>query len=594
MGFSYNKAISLRPHKSRGFSTFLFVFLIALAAISPYAVMNKEFFAVAAERGYQQLGTFLLTPADLRGYFFPIFGSLGMVIGAPIALFFRLIPSVALPYVAAGAMALRVALCSLTAYIFIRRFTRTPEAARLGAMLYSLGSAVAVITVNNAYNNMLILFPLMLLAAEKLMTENRRMWLSVSVIATVLLSGYAAWSALIFLIGYCVIRMSSRDIKASVSRGACVFFEIIIGAATSAILLVPAFLAALTSTSLGSFIGIKTLFAEPEYILGAMRAFLIPAESANSPLLSAFTGGAYLPLLSLSGVIAYCGAKKYSAFKRIIIGSIVALAFPLISGLFSLGNPAEGEMWLFMPSLIFAVATAIALENREIKFAAGIKWSVALTVIFGAVMLAFPRLDGKNIAFGFYGAATGAGKIRLAIYLGVALLGLILTAILFKAADGRDKTLFNALTLGAAIFGGASLWLYIATEVRYFEKSLFYTFTDTNTALLSLDGVQADKAIYYSMLVSVAAFGALLVYLIICISTRKKRREAEFNYPEGEALMEMWTALDEEFGEAPVEEAEEFTLDTIAEQLGAEYPVNVDSAEFKGGFNIVMPEEIKK
>ena len=160
--------------------------------------------------------------------------------------------------------------------------------------------------------------------------------------------------------------------------------------------------------------------------------------------------------------------------------------------------------------------------------------------------------------------------------------------------NSGKTTLFNALTLGAAIFGGASLWLYIATEVRYFEKSLFYTFTDTNTALLSLDGVQADKAIYYSMLVSVAAFGALLVYLIICISTRKKRREAEFSYPEGEALMEMWTALDEEFGEAPVEEAEEFTLDTIAEQLGAEYPVNVDSAEFKGGFNIVMPEEIKK
>ncbi len=593
MGFSYNKAISLRPHKSRGFSTFLFVFLIASAAISPYAVMNKEFFAVAAERGVQQLGSFLLTPADLKGYFFPIFGSLGMVIGAPVALLSPLIPNGVLPYVAAGIMALRIAFSALTAYFFIRRFTRTPEAARLGAMLYSLGSAVAVITVNNAYNNMLILFPLMLLAAEKLMTESRRMWLAVSVIATVLLSGYAAWSALIFLIGYCIIRMSSRDIRVDFSRVFAVLFEIIIGAASAAILLVPAFFVAFTSAKIDDFVGVKTLFPDAEYAFSALRAFLIPAESANSPIITALAGGAYLPLLSLSGVIAYCGAKKYSAFKRVIIASVAALGIPLLNKLFSLGNPAEGAMWLFMPTLIFAAVTAVAIENREIKFSAGIKWSVALTVIFGAVMLAFPRLEGDSIAFGLYGAAAKSGAIRIIIYIALALLGLLLTAILFRAADGRDKTLFNALTLGTAIFGAASLWLYIATEVRYFEKSLFYTFTDTNSALLKIDGVQADKLIYYSMLVSVAALGALLIYLIVCISTHKKRREAEFSYPEGEALMEMWTALDEEYGEAPVEEVEEFTLDSIAEQLGNEYPVNVDSNEFKGGFNIVVPEEVK-
>lgn len=594
MSFSYNKAISLRPHKSRAFSTFLFVFLVSLAAILPYTFTNREFFVSAAEYGKQQLGAFLLTPADLKDYFFPIFGALGFVIGAPAALLASLIPSVALPYTVAGVMAIRISLSALTAYFFIRRFTRTPEAARLGAVLYSLSSAVTVIAVNNAYNNMLILFPLMLLAAEKLITENSRVWLAVSIAAIALLSGYAAWSAIIFLVGYCVIRMGGRDTGCNFSRGLLLFFEIVLGVAAAAILLVPAFLVSFTSTvRLADFTGTEALFRSAEQYLGLLRAFFIPADSINNPL-TQMAAGAYLPLISVSGVIAYCSAKKGSTLKRVIIASVVALCIPLISRLFAIANPSVGAGWFFMPTLIFALASAMALEDKSVLFGGGIKWSVSVTVILAAVLLAFPRLESGAVALGLYsGAPAKAGIIRLAIYIALALVGLILTAILLKAADGRDKTLFNALTLCALLFGGAGLWLYVATEVKYFEKTLFYTFENTNSSLLSLEGVIADKLLYYSMLVSVIAFGVLLVYAIICISTYKKRREQELQYPEGEALLEMWTALDDEECEAPAEEEEEFTLDSIAEQLGAEYPVNINPNEFKGGFNFVSSDAEK-
>ncbi len=597
MGFSYNKAMLLRPQKGKGLSTFLFAFLISAAVLTPYIVSEVEFFAAGAELGSQQLGAFFLTSQDLGDYYFPIIGSLGMVIGAPVALLVQLIPSGILPYISGGVMALRIALAALTSYFFIRRFTRTPAAARLGAFLYAFSSAVIGITVNNAFQNAVVVFPLLLLAAEKLLTENRRMWLAITVFCAAIISGYALFNMLIFLIVYIVLRMTNRDTKVDFLRVFAVFFEIIAGALSAAILLVPiAVISVLSTFDFTGYIGMDALFYESgQMYLSLLRSFLMPAESVNNAVmvneLTASKGlfGAYLPLVSLSGVIAFCGAKKYSSFKRIVIASVVISAIPVLNNLFSVANPAVGYMWFYMPTLIFALVSVMALENRDIAFTSGIKWSAALTVILSLIVLAFPQMGENGLIIGLYnGALSKAGLIRMGIYGGVALIGIIILAVILKAADSRDKTMFNTLALSTGVLSAVTLWLYIATEVTFFKKSLLSSVSGTNADLLSLEKVSPDKLVYYSMLVSIAALGAMLVYLIICIATRKKRREAECEYPEGEELIEIWQRYDEEESDGYLDDDEsEFSLDSIAESLQMEYPVNYDPDEFKGGFNIV-------
>lgn len=602
MGFSYNKAIELRPQKERALSTFFIAFFVSALIILPYIFLNGDFFKATAEQGFEQLGTFFLTPERLSKYYFP-FGSVGFVVGAPIGLILSLIPAAALQYIGGAAMVLRISLSALFAYLFIRRFTRTPEAARLGSFLYAFSSAVIGITVNNQLQNLVVLFPLVLLAAEKLMTESRRVWLAVAVMGAALVNGHAALPLLIFLIAYVILRISSRDVKVDFSRAFGVFFEIIIGALSAAILFIPIAVVNAACTSPLEFTGIQALFRTGDAYLNILKSFFLPAEFSNGLLVADNSlrahglFGAYLPLLSMSGVIAYCGAKRGSAFKRIVIFSIVCLCVPILNKLFFIGNVAAGYMWFYMPALIFSLVSVMAFENREIPLGSGLKWSAAMTVIVSAIIAAYPQMNEYGgLTLGFFNneGDIKANLIRFGIYVGIALIGIIATAIVLKAAESRDKSMFNALFVCAVLLSAALFWLYLATEVYYFESSLIPNHGGTLSDMLNVNIVNIPKLLHISMIISVAALGALAVYIIICIATHKKRRETEFSYPEGEELLELWLQYDEEDADGEdVEQEEEFSLESIAESLQMEYPVDVKPDEFKGGFNIVadIPEK---
>ena len=97
--------------------------------------------------------------------------------------------------------------------------------------------------------------------------------------------------------------------------------------------------------------------------------------------------------------------------------------------------------------------------------------------------------------------------------------------------------------------------------------------------------------LYEGMMVSGGAAAVFLIYLLICLITRKKR--AETVYPEGDELIEKWLSwdiADALSGEA-VEENTEPSLDDIAEKLNHEYPVLTRNNEFIGGFSINTGED---
>ena len=592
MGFSYNKAIELRPQKERALSTFFIAFFLSALVVVPYMFMNGEFFKNAAEQGFGQLGTFLLTPKDMSKYYFP-FGAVGFIVGAPVGLLANVIPEFVLQYLGAFSIVLRVSLAALFGYCYIRRFTRTPEAARLGGFLYAFSGAVIGITVNNALHNLVVLFPLVLLAAETLMTESRRVLLALAVMGAVLLSPYAAMPMLTFLLVYVILRMTSRDVNVDFSRVFGVFFEILAGAFSVAILLVPAAVVnAMNTFDYRNFFDITALFNTGEAYLSVLKSFFLPPESVNSALslgVASNSGlfGAYLPLLSMSGVIACCGAKKGSGFKRIIILSIVCLCIPALNYVFSLGNAVTGYAWLYMPTLVFALTSVMAFENRELPLGSGLKWSAAMTVIASAVFMAFPRITESGITLGFLENGT-QGLARFGIYAGIVLIGIIATAIVLKASECRDKSMFNALFVCTVLLSVAVFWLCLATEIYYFKSTLLSTNGGTLSAVLSLTGIDVARVLQISMISSVGVLGALVIYIIICISTHKKRSAAEFAYPEGEDLLELWQQYDEEDSDDyEPEKDDDFSLESIAESLQIEYPVDVKPDEFKGGFNIV-------
>lgn len=599
MVFSYSKAMLIRPSKEKWFSTFFLALLLASAVFVPYVIMNGNYFKHLAEIGIKQLPIFFISPNKLGSgnHNSLIVDSYGMVLARPAVWLDWLMHKDILPFICAGLMVLRLAFSALTAYFYIRRFTRTPAAARAGAFLYAFSSAVMGAAVNNQLQNAVALFPLLLLAAEKLLTENRRIGLCAAVFCAAVINGYSFFSALVFLVLYLVLRMASKDVKVNFARVFWVIFEILLGILSAAVIFVPiTFICVLNTFEPVDFMGFKALFHEGGQIyLGLIKSFLMPADSMiNSTMFNEFTAskgifGAYLPLISLSGVIAFCGANKNSSFKRIIIAGVICLVVPAITGIFSIANPAAGYMWFYMPTLIFATVSVMAFENREISLNAGIKWSVGLTILAGVLISVFPNIGENGLVLGLYnGAMNLATLIRILIYFAVAIIGLIAFAVILKVAKLRKEAFFNAVAAAVAIISAITLWLCTATDIAFYGNSLLSPYMSTNLDNLNPSAISVNGLIYYSALVSVAAMCVFIVYIIVCAATHKKRRAMHYIYPEGEALLELWQHLDEEDANERLLDDREFSLDNIADSLQMEYPVNSNIDEFQGGFSMVL------
>ncbi|MBQ2135298.1 MAG: YfhO family protein, partial [Clostridia bacterium] len=83
-------------------------------------------------------------------------------------------PNSFVPYLMGPLLILKFACCALTAYFYIRRFTKTSDAARLGGLLYAFSGFSVYNIFFNAFHEAFIVFPLLLLALELLITENKR------------------------------------------------------------------------------------------------------------------------------------------------------------------------------------------------------------------------------------------------------------------------------------------------------------------------------------------------------------------------------------------------------------------------------------
>ncbi len=596
MFFSYNKAIRLRPKKERALSTFFFALLVSAAMLVPYILTRTDYFISIFKSALLELPLMLFYSNAAVGSLNQLESGIPYVFASPVA-YATYIPEFLMPYIMGAVMALRIALAALTAYFFIRRFVRLPETARLGGILYAFSSAVIGITLGGGMQNAVVLFPLILLSLEKLLTENKKLIFFLAVFLCVLLSGYAASSVAIFLIIYFLFRVTGKDVFVSFSVILRVIFELILGVLCAAVTFIPlVYITTVNSVQPADFVNITAIFSEGAFI-EILRGMFFPTESVINPIvLSPVTSasgmfGMYLPLISLSGAISYCIAKRHSTFKRIAVFSIICQFVPIINKFIAISNPSALYMWTYMPTLILALISVMALEDRDVNLFSGAKWTAFITVLLAAIILLFPNTLGGGISFGLYsGAFNKAGFIRFGIYALLSVLGIIASAVIYKMTENRSVAFFNALTVGALILAAISVWLYIATEISFFTNNLENIEGVNNSAFMVFDAVRVNQIAYYCRFISVIALGALLIYIIFCIATRNLRRAMKYPYPEGEILLDKWQERDEEDDVIDFSDDTPFSLENIAENLGNEYPVKAKESEFLGGFSIIDNE----
>ena len=377
------------------------------------------------------------------------------LLGSPFFWFTLLFPNAVVPYLMAPLLVIKFGLAAFTAYFYIRRFTHAPKTAMLAAMLYAFSGFSVYNVFFNHFHEAIIFFPLLLLGLELFITEHRKGVFALAVFICALSNYFFFFGMVVFTIIYWIIRTCGKCYKQNAGRFFLMLFEAVLGVSMAAVILVPSFLSIIQNSRLSSIsYGWNALMYGKEQIyLNIIQCFFFPPDIPARPVF--FTGaevkwsslGGWLPLFSMTGVIAYMQAKKGSWIKRLICISAFMALVPILNSTFYMLNSAYYARWFYMPILIMCVGTALAIDDRSIDWNSAFRWTFIITFVTSAVIGLFPSevTDGKVTKWGLFTDPTSQTYIvRYWVTCAIALLGLVILKSLLSTLRTKRAQFFNS------------------------------------------------------------------------------------------------------------------------------------------------------
>ena len=478
MGFSSSKLTALRPQKEKYFSTFIIALATAAALFVPYMILGEGYFTFYGDFNVQQIpfyqqchkavkegNIFWSWTTDLGANFI---GSYSFyLLGSPFFWLTIPFPNFMVPYLMGPLLILKFACAALTSYCYIRRFTRTSSAARLGGLLYAFSGFSVYNIFFNHFHEAIIFFPLLLLSLELLITENRRFVFALTVALCAVSNYFFFFGMVVFIVIYFFVRLFSGSIRPRFSRFIALAFEAVLGVALAAFLLLPSVLAILGNERISSILlGWNAIMYGKEQIYGNIfQCFFFPPDIPARPVF--FPGadvkwsslGGWLPLFSMVGVFAWFSNRKGSWLKRVIGICIFMALVPILNSAFYAFNTAYYARWFYMPILMMCLATVSLTEDDSVNWFSAYKWVFGITAAITLTIGLFPQKDSKdNIIFGLYSQSEdGMYVFRYWVSCAIAIVSLIILGMLLKTLKSDRQGFYRGavacVCIIAAVYG---------------------------------------------------------------------------------------------------------------------------------------------
>lgn len=421
MSFTASKKQLLKENRGGAAAIFGIACLCAACFFVPYMVYDGGYFTFFGDFNVQQIPFYQLCHNSIRNgeWGWSFYTDLGAnfigsytfyTITSPFFWLTLPFPNSWVPYFMGPLLILKFGCAALTSFLYIRRFTRKVATAQLAAMLYAFSGFSVYNIFFNHFHEAIVFFPLLLLSFELLATENRRGVFALAVAACAIVNYFFFVGMLVFGIIYFVIRLISKAIKLSRSQVFAVFFEAVLGILLAFVILWPSYLA-IAGNSRVSEIDLgwnSILFGKESIYANVFEVFFFPPDLPARPVMFPEADvkwsslGAWMPVFSMVGVFVYCAAKKGSWLKRIIITCAVMAFVPVLNSAFYLFNDSYYVRWFFMLILMMALATAVAVEDRELSWDKGFKQVAFITLLITIVIGFFPQTTEDGILIGLY------------------------------------------------------------------------------------------------------------------------------------------------------------------------------------------------
>ncbi len=425
MTFSQSKKILLTVQKEKKMFTFLVALFTAACLFVPYMIAGEGYFTFYGDFNVQQIPFYQMCHQAIRegnvnwnwltdlGSDFV--GSYAFyLLGSPFFWITLIFPNSFVPYLMGPLLILKFSFAALTGYLYIRRFTKTAYAASLGGLLYAFSGFSVYNVFFNHFHEAIIVFPLLLLSMELLITENRRGVFAVSVAFCAITNYFFFFGMVVFCVIYFFVRVFSKAIKIKISRFIVFLFEAVLGLVLSAVLLAPAINAIMGNERISNILmgwnGIT--YGKEQIYLNVIQCFFFPPDLPARPVF--FPGanvkwsslGGWLPVFSMTGFFTWFKLREKSWLKRVLAICVLCAMVPILNSAFYAFNTSYYARWFYMPVLMISLATVMLTEDSSVDWRAGFRWNAAITIAFVAVIGFFPQKvtqdSTEKIIFGLY------------------------------------------------------------------------------------------------------------------------------------------------------------------------------------------------
>lgn len=416
-------AVSPLCAKLRGREPYLQVFLLGFAvlflAILPVVIFTRGYFIYYGDFNSQQIPFYYLAHEAVQSGSFGwnwhtdlgsnFMGSYSFyLLGSPFFWLTALFPQSMVLYLMPLLLAMKHGFAALTAYAYIRRFVRSRNASIIGGLLYAFSGFQLFNIFFNHFQDVTAFFPLLLIALEQRVNENRRGVFAMAVAFMAILNYYFFTGQAVFVILYFIVRCPCKDFRADLRKFFSIAFEAVVGVLIAGFMLLPSALAILDNNRVNKYLfGLDMVAYSDRTRLWRIITsfFLLPDAPARPNLFQSEYGkwasiGGYLPLFSMAGVIAFLSQKRGHWASRLTVISIVCALIPVFNCMFYMFNSSYYARWYYMPILIMALMTAYALDHPKIRWRGGITVCGVFFALIGFISLFPTKNKDGEIKFG--------------------------------------------------------------------------------------------------------------------------------------------------------------------------------------------------
>lgn len=387
-------------------------------------------------------------------------------------------PTEALPYLMGPLLILKVTLCAMTAFWFLRRYTKQEEFAMIGALLYAFcGYSIYNIFFNH-FHDVMVFFPLLLLAIDEQMEYGTKGAVAIAVAINALVNYFFFFGEVIFVVLYYFIRLAYKAYPRKWRKFFGLAVEAVLGLGISAPLVWPSVLAILQNVRLNNPLSGQNLWVFSRgRALNILVNYFLPPEFTSKQIYidgaatrwSSLT--AFIPIFGVMGVYAYAHTRRDDWLKTLIIVLVVMSFVPILNAAYYAFNASFYARWFYMLVLMMILATVRVFEEgnyRELRRAS--IWTLVSTVAVIAIIGLTPNFSDKEFKnLGIFNREYLAFFILLAIIaLACWLVQRVLVSERRYSAKGFWKRAIAAVCIFGILFG--NMYIFWGKSYAYSNK----------------------------------------------------------------------------------------------------------------------------